>query len=126
MIEWNEFVFSIMGKRAMNYGVLADMEALTGLLDATCKEYMILRDALSEVRQDNDKRAERNALLRDRLDSIKGEVQDQVGGLLDALGIVDAKDVLSEKEIVAQLTDAYHKFDSSGDQQLGKIIFFFV
>jgi hypothetical protein len=115
-----------MGEKSVKYGVLADMEALTILLDATCKEYMILRDALSEVRQDNDKRAERNALLRDRLDSIKGEVQDQVGGLLDALGIVDAKDVLSEKEIVAHLTDAYHKFDSSGDQQLGKVIFFFL
>ena len=48
-----------MGEKTAKYGVLADMEALANLLEVTCKEYTILRDALSEVRVDNDKRAAR-------------------------------------------------------------------
>merc|ERR1712038_1484395 len=46
LVEWNEFVFSIMGERAAKYGVLADMEALTQLLDTTAKEYTILKETL--------------------------------------------------------------------------------
>jgi Ca2+-binding EF-hand superfamily protein len=56
LVEWNEFAFSIMGEKTAKYGVLADMEALAELLEVTCKEYTILRDALSTVREDNASR----------------------------------------------------------------------
>jgi Ca2+-binding EF-hand superfamily protein len=81
---------------------------------------MILQETLSEARIDNDKRAGRNKELRDRLEGIKGEVQGLVGGLLDGVTGVDAKDVLSDAEIIQHLTDAYNKFDSSKDQKLNK------
>ena len=64
LVEWSEFVFSIMGEKATKYGVLADMEELERLLSNTLKEYIILRDTLHEVRASNDTRAERNGRLR--------------------------------------------------------------
>eukprot|EP00494_Astrolonche_serrata_P024105 UN24363 len=63
LVEWDEFVFSIMGEKAANYGVLADMEDLQRLLKNTLSEYKILRDTLHEVRANNDARAENNAHL---------------------------------------------------------------
>merc|ERR1719204_1563240 len=67
LVEWEEFVFSIMGEAALKYGTLADMEKLTGLLDATLKDYSMIQDALAESRSNNDTRALRNKELRDRL-----------------------------------------------------------
>merc|ERR1712048_1404091 len=43
-----------------------------------------------------------------------------VGGLLDQLAMVNAKDVLSEDQIREHLTDCYRRFDSSRDQKLDK------
>ena len=33
--DWNEFAFSFMGERALDFGPLADLEMLTSLLDKT-------------------------------------------------------------------------------------------
>eukprot|EP00492_Amphilonche_elongata_P000653 TRINITY_DN1379_c0_g1_i1.p1 TRINITY_DN1379_c0_g1~~TRINITY_DN1379_c0_g1_i1.p1 ORF type:complete len:235 (-),score=100.42 TRINITY_DN1379_c0_g1_i1:2-649(-) len=108
------------GEKSSKYGTLADMEALTILLEATCKEFMILQETLSESRIDNDKRANRNAEMRARLQNMQGEVRGIVSGLFDGVTGVDAKDVLSDAEIIEHLTEAYKKFDSSGDQKLNK------
>ena len=35
LIDWQEFVFSFMGEKASNYGVLADMETLERMMDET-------------------------------------------------------------------------------------------
>ena len=35
LIVWNEFVFSLMGKAALHFGPLADLETLNGLLKGT-------------------------------------------------------------------------------------------
>ena len=42
---------------------------------------------------------------------------------MDGLTTIATEDVLSEEEIVQHLTEAYHKFDSSGDQELDKFEF---
>ena len=49
LVEWREFVFSIMGEAASKYGVLADMVDLERLLKNTASEYRILRETLQEV-----------------------------------------------------------------------------
>merc|ERR1711953_309040 len=54
LVEWDEFVFSIMGEVALKYGPLADMEKLTELLDGVMKDYKMVQDTLSEVRVNND------------------------------------------------------------------------
>jgi Ca2+-binding EF-hand superfamily protein len=123
LVEWTEFVFSIMGEKSVKYGVLADMEELERLLNNTLKEYIILRETLHEVRASNDARAERNGRLRDRLTNMKDQVQGQMNELFANMVGVDPRDVMSEEEIKAHLKQAFEKFDESGDQQLGEFEF---
>ena len=120
LVEWSEFVFSIMGEAASKYGVLADMEDLERLLKNTVSEYRILRETLQEVRANNDVRAERNARLRNRLEGMKDEVGAQMNELFSSMAGVRPEDVLSDEEIDAHLKTAFDKFESSGDGQLGE------
>merc|ERR1711862_316846 len=102
------------------YGVLADMEDLSRLLRNTLAEYNILRDTLQEVRANNDIRAQRNAKLRERMESMKSEVGDQMNSLISQLLNVDPKDVLTDEEINAHLTEAFNKFDKDGSGEMGQ------
>ena len=108
-----------MGQSATKYGVLADMEELQRLLGNTLKQYTQMRDVLQEVRANNDVRAEKNARLRNRLDKMKGSVSAQMNDLFAKMMNVRPEDVMSEEEIVGHLTDAFNKFESSGDGRLG-------
>merc|ERR1712110_545869 len=98
----------------------ADMETLERLLTNTVKEYIILRDTLQEVRADQDKRATRNKRLRDRLENMKSDMGARMSELFANMAGVDPRDVMSEAEIDQHLTDAFNKFDESGDGQLGQ------
>ena len=118
LVEWNEFVFSIMGEKALKYGVLAYMEALTGLMDTTAKEYTILKETLGEVRESNDHRATRNSQLRDRLETMKADVSSDLNSLLTDLLGMDPRDVLRPDKIDAHLTDAFNKFDEDNSGKL--------
>jgi Ca2+-binding EF-hand superfamily protein len=119
LVDRDEFVFSIMGEKAMKYGTLADMEKLERLLDVTMKEYMILKDTLSEARVDNESRSKRNAQLRERLNNMKSDVQDQIGSLMTDLLGLRPEDVLSDEEIRQHLTDAFNKFDEDNSGEMG-------
>jgi Ca2+-binding EF-hand superfamily protein len=99
LVDRDEFVFSIMGEKAMKHGVLADMEKLERLLDVTLKEYIILKDTLGEARVDNEARSKRNQQLRERLNNMRSEVSDQIGHLMTDLLGLRPEDVLSEEEI---------------------------
>merc|ERR1712048_70788 len=118
LMDWTEFVFSIMGEKAEKYGVLADMEKLTGLLDVTLKEYTILKDTLGEVRMDNDKRASRNGELRQRLDGMRSEILAQIGDMMSNMMGLNPEDVLSDEEIRKHLTEVFNKFDKNGNGTL--------
>eukprot|EP00492_Amphilonche_elongata_P002511 TRINITY_DN276_c0_g1_i2.p1 TRINITY_DN276_c0_g1~~TRINITY_DN276_c0_g1_i2.p1 ORF type:complete len:863 (-),score=234.47 TRINITY_DN276_c0_g1_i2:191-2779(-) len=119
LVEWDEFVFSIMGEAALKYGTLADMEKLTTLLDATLKDYGMIQDALAEARANNDTRATRNAELRNRLENMKGDVQSTVNSLIAQMMNIDPRDVLSEAEIDHHLETAFTKFDKDNSGELG-------
>ena len=119
VVDWDEFCFSIMGEKATKYGVLADMEDLQRLLANTVGEYNILRDTLQEVRANNDVRADRNAKLRRRMDSMKSEVSAQMNGLISDLLGVDPRDVLTDEEINKHLTTAFNKFDEDNSGEMG-------
>ena len=120
LVDRDEFVFSIMGEKAVKHGTLADMEKLERLLDVTMKEYIILKDTLGEARVDNEARSKRNAQLRDRLNNMKSEVQDQIGGLMTGLLGLRPEDVLSDEEITQHLTDAFNKFDEDNSGEIGR------
>merc|ERR1712093_622219 len=44
LVEWDEFVFSIMGEDALKYGKLADLERLEGCLDNVLKDLTTVQD----------------------------------------------------------------------------------
>eukprot|EP00492_Amphilonche_elongata_P004485 TRINITY_DN4868_c0_g1_i1.p1 TRINITY_DN4868_c0_g1~~TRINITY_DN4868_c0_g1_i1.p1 ORF type:complete len:98 (+),score=23.81 TRINITY_DN4868_c0_g1_i1:324-617(+) len=64
-------------------------------------------------------RKERNAVLRKRLQGMKGEVKAQINSMLKGMGI-NPEDLLSDEEIRKHLTDAFKKFDEDSSGQLGQ------
>ena len=50
LVDWEEFVFNIMGEKALNFGSLAEMELLKGLLENFAAEYGLLRESLQITR----------------------------------------------------------------------------
>jgi hypothetical protein len=70
--------------------------------------------------KNNDVRAERNGRLRARLKNMKGDVNKQMNELFSNMMGIDPASVLFEEEINAHLTEAFNKFDESGDGILGQ------
>merc|ERR1712079_225687 len=62
-----EFVMSLMGKKAMQFGALADLETLVKLLDETSGLLAGLQADLGDAQMSVEQRAARNAELRERL-----------------------------------------------------------
>jgi Ca2+-binding EF-hand superfamily protein len=120
LVDWEEFVFSIMGEKALNFGSLAEMDLLKGLLGNVAAEYGLLRESLQETRMSAEERAGRNKRLRDRLENMKGEVSGQVNDLLSKMLGIKPEDILSGEEINAHLTEAFNKFDEDRSGELGQ------
>ena len=80
------------------------MEALAGLLTETASEFRSLKDELKESQAFRDEKAAKAAKLRQKLDGMKGEIQDQVNGLFASMMDINPEDVLSEEEITQHLT----------------------
>jgi Ca2+-binding EF-hand superfamily protein len=120
LVDWEEFVFSIMGEKALKFGTLADMEMLQTLLGNVAQEYALLRESLQETRMSADERANRNKRLRGRLENMKSEVSGQVNDLLSKMLGIKPEDILSAEEINKHLTNAFNKFDEDRDGQLGQ------
>merc|ERR1719210_818934 len=111
LVDFEEFIFSIMQEKALKYGVLADMERLKTLLGNVATEYGLLRESMQGARMTAEERAAKNKRLRDRLENMKGTVTGQVNELLSKMLGVKPEDVLSDEEINAHLTNAFNKFD---------------
>ena len=62
--------------------------------------------------------------MRNRLDKMKGSVSAQMNDLFAKMMNVNPEDVLTEEEITQHLTEAFNKFESSGDGRLGNKITF--
>jgi hypothetical protein len=77
MIDLSEFLLSLMGKSAMNFGALADLETLNELLKSTDGVLAGLSADLEESRMTTTERAARNAELRERLKGMKKDMGHQ-------------------------------------------------
>merc|ERR1719210_1587119 len=64
LVDWEEFVFSIMSDKALKYGTLADMERLKTLLGNVATEYGLLRESMQGARMSAEERAAKNKRLR--------------------------------------------------------------
>ena len=67
-VEWNEYVFSLMGEDALLFSPMADLELLDQLIGDADK---LLANLNSSIKESNKNRAERNAELRTRLVDMK-------------------------------------------------------
>eukprot|EP00494_Astrolonche_serrata_P030052 UN30319 len=117
-LTWTEFVFSIMGEKAQNYGVLADMETLGTLLGETATELKLLQESLNESRESAEDRIKRNNALKARLANAGSEYADTMNKLLSGMGL-NPEDLMTDEEINKHLTEAFNKFDKDKSGQLG-------
>jgi Ca2+-binding EF-hand superfamily protein len=78
LVEWTEYVFSLMGEKALNFGALADLETLHNVLKESEGIMNELRGALVEAKESTKDRVERNSEMRNRLQNMKGQMNDQM------------------------------------------------
>ena len=121
LVEWTEYVFSLMGEKAINFGALAVLESLSMVLKESEGVMAALREALIEAKTANQERATRNAEMRDRLTAMKGQMQESVGGVVNKMmGMLgkSVEDLMTEEQVVKILVETFKKFDSDGSGQL--------
>jgi Ca2+-binding EF-hand superfamily protein len=101
-IDWTEFVFSIMGESAKDFGALANLEALTTLLKETSGIISGMRGSLDELSGTAEDRQKRNAELMDRLKRMKGSANKQINNIFGRMMKMAGKDpiaALSDEQI---------------------------
>ena len=119
LVEWDEFIFSIMGENALNYGLLADIEQLSELLNGFAGEFSSIQSDLQANIKLREERAAEAELLRKKLKNVKADIQDEVKGMFARMMNINPEDVLSDEEIEQHLTQAFEKFDEDRSGQLG-------
>jgi len=112
LIEWTEYSFSLMGEGALEFGALADLELLNTLLTETSGLLSAMRSDLDDAAMSAAERAERNAELRARMETMKGEMQAQFGNVFSKmLGMIgkDPADLLTDEQINKLLGETFKK-----------------
>ena len=120
LVEFDEFVFSIMGEAAGKYGPLAEMQTLGELLQMVIKDYTLIQGIYSDMEGSAADRAKKNAQLRARLENVRKDVSAQMNELFGKMMNCNPEDLMSEEEINKHLSDAFHKFDEDNSGQLGQ------
>merc|ERR1712187_59255 len=90
------------------------------LLDKIVPSIENLKGALSEASGSAEERAKNNERLRQRLESVKGQISGEINALLTQMMNVDPSTFMSDEEIDQHLTEAFEKFDEDGSGKLGK------
>jgi len=127
LIEWNEFVFSLMGEDALKFSPLADLETLHGLLQGTEELMKTLRGGISGLREDIEGRAKRNQELRERLNGMKRDMNGKLGNVMSKMLSImgqNPEDLLTDEEISKLLSQTFTKFDVDGSNKLESSEFF--
>jgi len=81
---------------------------------------MGLSGSLVELKEANEARANKNALLREKLDGMRNEVQSQMNGMFENMFGLDPSSILSEDEIRKHMREAFDKFDKDKSGLLGQ------
>jgi hypothetical protein len=120
-------MFSLMGEKAQNYGVLADLEVLNNLLNTTAELLVGLQGGVAASAESAESRAKRNAELKERLKEMKknsdGSLGKVIGSMMSMMG-VDPEDILTDEEVTKLLSETFKKFDKDGSGALEKKEFF--
>ena len=91
-IDWPEYVFSVLGSKAAQYGTLARMEELSTLLDSAAGLLDNLRRSLAESQASQAARAKRNAQLLERMKNMKNDSNKQVSAVFNKMFALSGKD----------------------------------
>jgi Ca2+-binding EF-hand superfamily protein len=121
LIEWSEFVFSLMGEPALQFGSLSQLETLHTVMNEAAEVLEGLQSSLEENASQNAARAENNAELRARLETMKYESGAKFSKIMNKMmGIMgqDPRDLLTDEQISKLLKETFKKFDKDGSGRL--------
>ena len=110
IVDWNEFVFSLMGESAADFGPLADLELLQELLVETSSLLSGLGAELKDSAAAIKDRQERNAELRSRMQNMKKNMNAEVSKVVSKMmGIFgqNPEDLLTEEETAKLLRETF-------------------
>jgi len=107
-IEFEEFVFSLMGDEAQKYGLLADMEFMLPILKEISQD-------LKDLRSDRSEAEKRSKSTQERLTILAQEVNNRTDSLVARLQKATGDDkVLEISDLDRQIREAFTKADSNG------------
>merc|ERR1719461_2459226 len=121
LVDRDEFVLSIMGPRANNFGPIADMDRLDALMDGLMQLIEKHGAELSQMAKTKEESAAEQAELMARMKDQRNKLSSGMSKIMKAMMGLTGKDVegfLQSKEVDKYLIEAFNKYDSNGNGTL--------
>merc|ERR550534_1623278 len=121
LVDRDEFVFSIMGPKAADFGPIADMDRLDALMDGLFKLIDRHGGELATLSKSADEVAAENRELMSRMKNQKNQLTSGMSKIMKAMMGLTGNDVegfLQSKEIDKYLVEAFNKYDTNGNGTL--------
>merc|ERR1719210_1924126 len=121
LVDRDEFVFSIMGPDAANFGPIADMDRLDSLMDGLFKLIDRHGGELATLSKSADEVAAENRALMARMKNQKNQLTSGMSKIMKAMMGLTGNDVegfLQSKEVDKYLVEAFNKYDTNGNGTL--------
>merc|ERR1719166_617499 len=121
LVDRDEFVFSIMGPDAANFGSIADMDRLDSLMDGLFKLIDRHGGELATLSKSAEEVAAENRELMARMKNQKNQLTSGMSKIMKAMMGLTGNDVegfLQSKEVDKYLVEAFNKYDTNGNGTL--------
>merc|ERR1719461_1903712 len=121
LVDRDEFVFSIMGPKAADFGPIADMDRLDALMDGLFKLIDRHGGELASLSKTQEEMDAENAALMARMKNQKNQLTSGMSKIMKAMMGLTGNDVegfLQSKEIDKYLVEAFNKYDTNGNGTL--------
>merc|ERR1711953_1025593 len=121
LVDRDEFVFSIMGPEAANFGPIADMDRLDALMDGLFKLIDRHGGELASLSKTQAEIEAENAALMSRMKTQKNQLTSGMSKIMKAMMGLTGRDVegfLQSKEVDKYLVEAFTKYDRNGNGTL--------
>merc|ERR1719499_1137305 len=121
LVDRDEFVLSIMGPKANDFGPIADLDRLDSLFDALIKLIDRHSGELTSLAQTQEERDAENAKLLARMKNQKKKLTSGMSKIMKAMMGLTGNDIegfLQSKEVDKYLVEAFNKYDRNGNGTL--------
>merc|ERR1740123_2252782 len=121
LVDRDEFVLSIMGPKANDFGPIADLDRLDSLFDALIKLIDRHSGELTSLAKSSEERDAENAELLSRMKNQKNQLSQGMNKIMKAMmGLTggDIEGFLQSKEVDKYLVEAFNKYDRNGNGTL--------